>query len=159
FDAWKQQHFEPKWVGWVAKLEWAGWLAAAPQRFQEGHGNISALTWEQVRDLIQAVAVSALHTITDHETALSNATQMAQKGRVNMAVRRRDGAFKPFNAAYKAYNAERKARRERAIDYGAFEAELVNSVRCILANGEEPLSETVLADMRRKFPFLSSVKS
>jgi len=105
-----------------------------------------------------AAEYAPLYTITDQETAINNATQMAQKVRINMDVLKRQGALRPFHAAYKKYNEECRAKRERAVNYSVFETELSNSVACILATGTEPLSETILADMRRKFPFLSSVK-
>jgi hypothetical protein len=165
FDAWEQQHFEPKWIGWVGSLELAQWLADAPRKFKQKHGNISVLTWEQVVLVIRGVATvsdpstseyAPLYPITDHETAIKNAAQMAQRVRINMDVLKQNGALHPFNAAYKKYNEERRARRERAVNYKVFEAELSNSVACILASGAEPLSGTVLADMRRKFPFLNN---
>jgi hypothetical protein len=165
FDAWEQQHFEPKWVGWVGSLQLAQWLADATQKFREKHGNIRVLTWEQLVSLIEDVATVSdpsapkyvpLYTITDHETAIKNAAQMAQKVRINMDALKQQGALQSFNAAYKQYNAERKARRERAINYKVFEAELSNSLANILASGAQPLSQTVLADMRRKFPFLNN---
>lgn len=167
FDAWEQEHFEPKWVGWVGSLALAEWLAAAPQKFKQKHGSINAITWEQVVLVIQDAAgvpdrsqpkYAPLYIINDHQTAINNAAQMAQKVRINMDVLKRNGALRPFNEAYKKYNEERRAKRERAVNYSVFEAELSNSVACILASGTEPLSDKILADMRRKFPFLSSVK-
>ena len=167
FDAWEQQHFEPKWIGWVGSLTLAQWLADAPQKFKQKHGNINVLTWEQAVRLIQDVAAvpdpsaakyTPLYTISDHETAIKNAAQMAQKVRINMDLLKQRGALRPFNTAYKKYNKERQARRERAVNYKVFETELFNSVACILATSAEPLSGAVLADMRTKFPWLSSVK-
>jgi hypothetical protein len=165
FDAWEQQHFEPKWIGWVRNLELAEWLAAAPLRFKQRDGNIRVLTWERLVVLIQDVAAvpdplasayAPLYPISEHETAITNAAQMAQKVRINLDVLKQNGALRSFNAAYKKYNEGRRARRERGINFSDFETELKNSLACILASGAEPLSGTVLADMRRKFPFLNN---
>ena len=165
FRAWEQEHFEPKWVGWVGSLALAEWLAAAPQKFKQKHGSINAITWEQVVLVIQdtagvpdpsAAEYAPLYTISDHEIAINNAAQMAQKVRINMDVLKRQGALRPFNEAYKKYNKECRARREHVVNFSVFEAELSNSVARILATGTEPLSETILADMRCRFPFLSS---
>jgi hypothetical protein len=167
FRAWEQEHFEPKWVGWVGSLSLAEWLAGAAQGYKQKNGNIIAITWEQVREVIHNAAgipdlsaekYAPLYPVSDHETAINNATQMAQKVRISMDVLKQKGALRPFNEAYKKYNEECRAKRERAVNYSVFETELSNSVACILATGTEPLSETILADMRRKFPFLSSVK-
>lgn len=167
FSAWEQQHFEPKWVGWLGTLAWAEWLAAAANKFKQRDGNIIAITWEQVVKLIQdtagvpdpsAAEYAPLYPITDHETAINNAAKMARQVRINMDLLKQQGALRPFHTAYKKYNEECRAKRERAVNYSVFEAELSNSVACILATGTEPLSDKILADMRRKFPFLSSVK-
>ena len=165
-DAWKQQHFELKWVGWVAKLEWADWLGAAPQKFRQGNGMIRALTWEQVVLLIEAAATISdpstsethLYAINDHETTIKNAAEMALKARANMDELKRKGALKIFNTAYKQYNQACRARRQPAIHSMKFEDELFNTVCAIVARQADPLRETILADMRRKFPWLSSVK-
>lgn len=167
FRAWEQQHFEPKWVGWVGSLALAERLASAPDKYKQKHGSINAITWEQVVSIIQdtagapdplAAEYTPLYPISDHETTINNAAQMAQKVRITIDLLKRQGALRPFQAAYKRYNEACRARRERAVRYPVFEAELSNSVACILATGTEPLSEKIFADMRRKFPFLSSVK-
>ena len=163
FDAWEQQHFEPKWIGWVGSLTLAQWLADAPQKFKQKHGNINVLTWEQAVRLIQDVAAvpdpsaaeyTPLYTISDHETAIKNAAQMAQKVRINMDLLKQKGALRTFNAAYKKYNHANRSKREYVVNFGVFEAELFNSICEIVATGAEPLSQTVLAQMRAKFPFL-----
>lgn len=165
FDAWEQEHFEPKWVGWVGSLKTAEWLAGTLDPFKRKHGTITALSWEEIVKTIEdaagipnrsATEYVPLYIITEHQTAIKNAAEMAQKVRVSMDVLKQNGALRVFNEAYKQYNQECKARRERAINFGVFEAELSNSVANILAKGAEPLSETILVSMRQKFPFLSS---
>lgn len=154
FDSWRQDHFEPKWAGWLMQLPWAQWLAAAPQRHFGKHGNISALSWEQVLEMIQSVATITDHRISDHAMTISNATQMAQQARINFDELKREGALSGFNTAYKKYNEACRAKNERAISYSSVETELFNSVCCIVSTGAKPLSADVLADVKRKFPFL-----
>ena len=165
FDAWEQQHFEPMWIGWVGSLSLAQWLADTPAKYRQKHGNISALTWQQVVELILGAAELSdpitsepLYTISNHETTIKNAAQMAQQVRINMDELKQKGALRTFNAAYKKYNHANRSKREYVVNFGVFEAELFNSICEIVATGAEPLSQTVLAQMRAKFPWLSSVK-
>jgi hypothetical protein len=141
FDTWEQQHFEPKWVGWVGSLALAQWLADAPRKFCQKDGNIRALTWERLVVLIQDVAAvpdplapkyAPLYPISEHEAAIKNATHMALKVRINLDLLKQQGALRPFNAAYKQYNAERRAKRQRGINFSNFETELKNSLAAFL---------------------------